>query len=222
LKQPETTNEKSIETVMAALANGEQSALIEWFRLATSPIRGIISKSFHAKDIHPNAELLNDIVRDCVVELARIAPSWRPDGGAKPWNWARPRLVAFAYKQLGTFADDIDDHTELADDGAVPTGPDMGDVIELFGGLRTRDPILDLLGEALELVAGQRDRRVWLEMLIESFEGNRSPAVTVAVNNEIKPANARKVNQRMNGKLINLAVTTTHFGPLLRLPALAA
>jgi len=130
--------------------------------------------------------------------------------------------VAFAYKQLGTFADDIDDHTELTDDGVVGAGTETGDVIELFGGLRASDPILDLLGEALDLVANERDRRVWLEMLIESTSGNRSPAVTVSVNNAIKPANARKVTQRTSGKLINLAVTTSHFGPLLQLPALAA
>jgi len=86
LKQPEHNSKQSIETVMAALANGDQSALIEWFRLATSPIRGIISKAFQAKSIRVSSELLDDIVRDCVVELARIAPAWRADGGAKPWN----------------------------------------------------------------------------------------------------------------------------------------
>jgi len=207
---------------MAALAAGDPNALTEWFQLATKPIRGMLIRTFQNRGIWICNDQLDDIVRDCTLELARLAPSWRPDGGAAPWTWAHRRLESFAFGKLGQFADDIDDMIDLTDEAFLTPGLDDVDVTETIRGLGLQHPVVADLIQALSEVTSERDRRIWLEVLYEQSIDNRSPAVTVAAANGLSACNVRKICQRTRVRLIALASASPELQPILNLHVLAA
>lgn len=208
---------------MAALVEGEGWAVQAFFDVATGPVRGIALARFREANIWVTADRLDDIVRDLVVELIELAPSWRPDGGALPWVWARSRLWSLAFARLGPLADDIEDH-ELVADGSPAGGVgghDGSPVETLRQAARDRTDVTLLL-EALDQGVSERDADVWLDVLSEQAAGNRSPSVTVAQQHDLTPCAVRKICQRVRRRLGDLGAAEARFAPLLALPALAA
>ena len=223
---PSTAQPTDLTTTMAGVVAREPWAIAALFEVATTPVRGMVLARFQDAGFWVPRERLDDIVRDLVLELVDLAPGWRPDGGAKPWGWARGRLISLAFAQLGILADDFDKHPALladksdpgeaidADSSALPS--------EILGRFAADRSDAALLVEALELEISERDRLVWLDALSEKAAGNRSPAVTVAQTHDISPALVRKICQRVRQRLHDLGTDDDRFSPLLGLPALAA
>lgn len=208
---------------MAALVEGEASAIEDFFEVATPPVRRLALARFQEVGIWVSAGRLDDIVRDLVVELIELAPSWRADGGALPWVWARARLWSLAFARLGPLADDIDDH-DLMTDVAPPVDRGAADEapIETLRDAARKHAGAALLLEALDHGISERDATVWLDVLSEQAAGNRSPSVTVAQQHDLTPCAVRKICQRVRRRLADLGATDVRFAPLLALPALAA
>lgn len=210
----------TLEQIVAGVARGDADSIERFFALATPPVRSIALRALRDAGIWVDQDRLHDIVHDAVLELVRAAPSWRPDGGAAPWTWARPRLVAIAFEHVGIFADDLDDHAEVEHPEATASPIDRS-LEDLLVDLAAQRPVLADLCTALSRVANDRDRRVWIELLWEESGGNRRAAITVAQNHGLSHANVRKIRQRVQNRLVDLS-RQDEFAGLAELPVLAA
>lgn len=215
------TDSSTVEEVMARLCRGEMDALSDLAAVATGPIRSTVLGAFQSRGIWVDQDRLHDIVQDSLLELVKLAPAWRADGGAKPWRWARPKLVAAAYRSLGHFTDDIDNHVGLVDEKSGLLTDDE-EQIEILGRLAAEHEEVAILFDALGTVASERDRKVWLAVQVETASGNGAPAVTVAQDFGLTPQNVRKIRQRVQGKLLSLAGSESRFAGLFSLEPLAA
>lgn len=223
--QPESSASKHhLTEVMAGVAGRDPWAMATFYELATKPVRSIVLGAFRSRNMWISADCVDDIVQDLILELVELAPSWSPDGGAAPWNWARNRLVALAFTRLGMFCDDLDQVREQPADTGAPqacnrAGADGWDTLVA---LADSHPHAALLTRSLLQGVTERDRRVWVDFVMEKSNGNRSPAVTVAQLHDINPVLVRKVVQRVKAKLLHLAVTDDAYVDLLSVAALAA
>lgn len=219
LPKAEKTTPEIAET-MSRLAAGDMRAIVDLRAAAEGPVRAMVSRSFLANGIRVDRDRLDDIVGDAIVWIVDHADGWSPDFGAKPWTWADKKIINRAYLALGQFADDIDEIRDVADRS---TGrADDADPIELLEQLGAEYLDVRLLLEALSTVANERDRRLWLALQVESANGNRSPAVTVAQDMGLRPENVRKIRQRVQERLLALAGSEPRFAGLFRLQPLAA
>ena len=214
-----------LHRIMAGVVAGEAWAIGAFFGAATVPVRRLLLARFQEAGIWLSADRLEDLIRDCIVELIDLAPSWRPDGGAPPWSWARQRLVATAFARLGILADDLDRHHSLVDDRGDPhlaVDPAPLASLVVLDRLAADRHEAALLVEAFTGGISRRDQVIWLDVLIEHGAGNRSPAVTVAQTHGLSPALVRKICQRVRERLVRIGHSEDRFGPLLDLPVLAA
>lgn len=214
-----------IDGIMSRLADGDMEAIVELRVVAEGPVRSMVSRSFLSNGIRVDRDRLDDIVGDALLWIVEHASSWSPEFRAKPWTWAAKRIINRAYVALGQFTDDIDDVIELVErpttERSTARTDDM-DPIELLRQLGSERFDLQLLFEALTVVASERDQRVWLALLVEAANGNRSPAVTVAQEMELRRDNVRKIRQRVQERLLELATVDPRFTGLFRLQPLAA
>lgn len=206
---------------MGRLANGDMDALAGLAAAATGPIRSMVLNAFQSDGIWVDQDRLHDIIQDSLLELVKLAPAWRADGGAKPWRWARAKLITAAYRSLGHFTDDIEDHLELVGENKAATMDD-GEPLELLARLAADHDEIAILFDALGIVASDRDRQVWLAVHVEAANGNGAPAVTVAQDFGLTPQNVRKIRQRVQAKLLALAGSESRFAGLFSLEPLAA
>jgi hypothetical protein len=152
-------------------------------------------------DFRIGEEDIFDLTLDAAIDLAKLAHSWRPDG-AMPWVWARARVLALVHGHIGTFADELDDsHLDLE---APPVLPRIEEPREVLRQAARRHPAARDLDRRLAAVS-ERDADVWLGVQLEKAAGNRSPAVTVAVDHDMQPAAVRKVVQRVGERLSDVA-----------------
>jgi len=216
---PGTT--RTIESVMARLVAGDGEAVADLFELGATPVRRCILATLQEKGMWVDRDRLDDITRDALVELVRIAPGWRADGGAAPWTWARHRLISLAFNRIGILADDLDDltHQEQPD----THDPDAAEAaVVVLRGLEAEHDGVRILTTALGRITSERNGAVWLDVLSEQAAGNRSPAETVAKNHDLTAANVRKICQRVRCQLRALAESESEFESLLTLRPLAA
>lgn len=210
-----------LATVMARLASGDVGAMSDFYSLAEGPVRRMILHEFQSKGIWVDHDRLQDLVGDCLVELVRLAGSWRPEGGALPWRWAQRRLVAGAFRGLGLFTDEI---SAGLDPEAAPIA--IGDVRTDMGAalrsLSDRDERIALLRDALDVAVTARDAEVWLEVLSETASGGPCPAATVGEHLGLSSANVRKICQRVRERLQRLAAEDATFTSLIELAGVAA
>ena len=205
--------------VIADMLAGDPPATVRFFEVATPAVRSIVLRAFGDACIWVDQDRLHDIVHDGVVELVRLAPRWRADGGAAPWTWARAALIAAAFSGLGVFADEIP--AQLSDDtDDVPCrGHRSG--ASVLDDLADEHPLVARLAEALGHVANDRDRHVWIDLLVEEAGGNGRAAVTVAQTHGLSHSNVRKIRQRVQTGLVGLT-DEPRFRELADLPVLCA
>lgn len=207
--------------IMKGLARGDVAAYEPFYAVATPAVRSLLGRELRGKGVPVDSDRLDDIVGDCLLELVRISPLWRADGGAKPWNWARPRLVALAYSALGIFTDDLDERADMIE-ASPPIAACDDDVVIAFELITEINRQGRALRRALYANVSERDRRVWLDVVSEQGASNSSPSVTVAALHGLTPANVRKICQRVRTTLTRLAETDASYEDMLGLPVLAA
>lgn len=191
----------AVEAVMARLAGGERGAVWELHDLAEPSLTRMLRAEARRIDFRIGDEDVFDLTLDAAIDLAKLAPSWRPDG-ALPWVWARRRVVALVHGHVGTFADELDEtHLDL-EVPAVP--PRVEEPREVLRCAARRHPAARELDRKLAAVS-DRDADIWLGVALEKAAGNRSPAVTVAVDHDMRPAAVRKVVQRVGERLTEVA-----------------
>lgn len=187
---------------MARLAAGERRALWELHDLARDDLARMVRAAARRIDVRITAEDVVDLTIDAAIELADLAPAWRPDG-ALPWVWARHRISALVHAHAGTFAAPLDEaHLVLE---APPVPERIEDPQAVLRAAAARHPGARRLERRLREAVSDRDAAIWLGVQIERGTGNRSPAVTVATDHGMRPEAVRKVVQRVGDKLERVA-----------------
>jgi hypothetical protein len=219
---PSDPTDRPLAEIVEAMLAGDAAATVTFHTVAEPKVRTITLRALRGAGIWVDPDRLYDIVQDGVLALRHSIGSWRPDGGATPWGWARPRLVAIAFEHVGIFADDLHGAPERPEPeppcSAVQATPCP---LDLLADLATTRPELADLHRALTSVATDRDGRVWIDLLLEECHGNRAAAVTVAQNHGLSHANVRKIRQRVQTRLVDLS-RHEEFADLADLPVLAA
>lgn len=208
-----------IAKIMKNVASGDGAAIGRLHEVAARPLRFIVRSCWRDMTGRaPRADDEESMVNGCVALLVELAPSWRPDGGALPWNWAYPAIRVLVAQEVGVLGDEIDDFVlDASEPRQLGAHLDGSDAILL---LRSHsDPRLRLLAKALTVVAKPRDAEIWLEYNGELGFRNRSPAVTLATNYGLKPTTVRKIAQRVGERLARLAADDHRFDSVLDLPA---
>jgi len=192
----------AVEAVMARLAAGERGAVWELHDLAEASLARIVRGEARRIDFRITSEDVIDLTLDAAVALADLAPAWKPDG-ALPWVWAHHRITALVHRHVGTFTRELDDaHLDI--EAPLPL-PAMDDPREVLRAVARRHPAAHALDRRLTATVTERDAQIWLGVQMERASGNRSPAVTVAVDHDMRPDAVRKVVQRVGQRLDEVA-----------------
>jgi hypothetical protein len=215
----------SVALAMAAIVQGEPEGFVALFRLATPPVRKLIAFELGAVGFRLSPDQLDDLTRSAVVDIAGLAGTWRPDGGALPWNWARQRILAQAFTAVTGCHNSLNSDP----DGDLPeaetqfaSASDEADLAEALDRLAGCVPEAELLLSGLNQVANERDRCIWLEYVAEQATGNPSPAGAVARIHGLAEPNVRKIVQRVRKGLRDLGQGDPSFEMLGQFPAVAA
>ncbi|MEO6317788.1 MAG: hypothetical protein ABIP36_03300 [Acidimicrobiales bacterium] len=142
-----------------------------------------------------------DLTLDAAIDLAKLARSWDPDG-ALLWVWARRRIAGLVHGHIGVFADGLDD--TVLDIEAPSLRDAEGQPREVLRSLALSHPAARRLDRGLDAVT-ERDADIYLRVQLEKAVGNRSPAVTIGVECDLRPAAVRKVVQRVLERLADVA-----------------
>jgi len=187
-----------IVEVMARLVAGDQAAVWDLHDLAERDLARMVRAEARRIDVRISDEDVLDLTLDAAIDLAKLAPAWRPDG-ALPWVWARQRVNGLVHAHIGTFASELDDtHLDIVVPDPVPSMDRPRDVLR---SLAARHPAAHRLDKRLDDTVTERDADIWLGVQLEKGAGNRSPAVTVAVDHDMRPDAVRKVVQRVGQRL---------------------
>lgn len=209
----------AVVELMGRIVGGERSAVWELHDLAEPALGRMLRAEARRIDVRVGADDLLDLTLDAAVELGKLAPSWDPEG-ALPWVWARRRITALVHDHVGTFTRELDEtHLEIE---APPVAERLEQPLEVLRSLAGRHPSAQQLDRQLRLVASDRDADIWLDVQLERAAGNRSPAVTVAANHDMRPDAVRKVVQRVGERLSDVSSRSRLQGGTIHQSASAA
>ena len=187
-----------VNLVMLAIAAGDDGAIWDLHELAGPTLSALVRREASRVGVWLHDDDVFGITLEAAMELGRTARSWDP-AGALPWVWARKRLLALVQAHLGTFTRELDD--ELLEREALPAAVPMDEPVAALRRLAERHDGARALQEWLEALVSPRDADIWLSFQVERDGGNRSPAVTIAVDHGMRPDAVRKVVQRVNERL---------------------
>src|SRR4051794_24874863 len=169
-------------------------------------------------------EEVEAMVFDTCGMLGRVARSWRPDGGALPWVWARSRIVALVGASLPLRHDPLPDEHDLPP--APPllslAGTDEPEVDLVLERLALADERVALLVVALHEAVGVRDGGIWLRYRMQQQAGDPSPAHTVGGELGLLPPTVRQRASRARRRLARHVEGDPRFADLADLPLLVA
>lgn len=192
---------QAVGELMARIAAGDSEAVWDLHTVAEKSLSRIVRTEVRRLDLRLHHEDVVDITLDAAIVLGKLARSWDPEG-ALPWVWARKRIVGLVHEHVGVFADELEEtHLELV---APPAPEPIDDPRAALRSLALRHPSARFLDQRLAEVS-DRDAVIYLRIKMEQASGNRSPAVTVGVEHGLRPDAVRKVYQRVNHHLGEVA-----------------
>lgn len=192
---------QAVDELMARITAGDREAVWDLHTVAERSLARIVRTEARRLDLRLHHEDVVDITLDAAIVLGKLARSWDPQG-ALPWVWARKRIVGLVHEHVGVFADELDEtHLELV---APPAPEPIDDPLAVLRSLALRHPSARFLHDRLDAVS-DRDAQIYLGVQVEKASGNRSPAVTIGVEHDLRPDAVRKVVQRVNKHLGEVA-----------------
>jgi hypothetical protein len=189
--------ERVIE-VMGRILSGDRDGVWDLHGLCEVPVRRLVRAEARRVDFRIGDEDVFDLTIDAAITLAKLAPSWDPDG-ALPWVWARKRIKALFHEHIGQLTLELDDERlDLAEPPAIAVVPEPREVLRRAA---ERHPAAQELEQRLSETVSARDADIWLGVQLEKGAGNPSPAVTVGAECGLRPDAVRKVCQRVSQRL---------------------
>lgn len=204
-----------VEAIMARLAEGDRAAVFTLAEHHGGRIAHVVRRQLRACGVDAvSPDDLGSLVLDACMELAAVAPAWRPDG-ALPWWWAAGRIQGLVARWVGVHADALDDQAVEA--GAeAPAAPSREDSIaDTFARLVERDPLVRLVAEAAEVARVDDVALVCLlDYRIQQDQGDPSPAHTLAPRYGVTPEALRQRISRGRRRLREVVRTDPRFAAL--------
>ena len=214
--------EDELVEIMGRLAAGDGDAVRDLVDRYGSQLQRTVRALAAHRGARLRAEEIDEVVLDVAIVLAHGAASWRADGGAPPWVWARHRIANVVDGYVGQWALPLDEQTHQEAFVAPPVASSVEEsVLAILVSVGRRSPEVALLGEAIGRVATPRDREIYLEVLVEMADGNRAPADAVARLHGLTSAVVRQQFRRVRVRLQCLAATDERFASLAHLPSVA-
>ena len=177
-----------------------------------------------ADGLRIDADELEGLTADACVEIVAVAGTWRPDGGALPWTYARGRLRALLHRHAGPALAALPE-VEPADPRnwgqAAPA--DDEPTVAVLGRVahQGREPAVVALHHALAAACSPADAELVLRYLQHKAAGDPSPSHTVGAQLGRRPDAVRQAYHRSRTRLRRLALADHRYRPLLCLPFLA-
>ena len=214
--------DEELVAIMGRLAAGDGAAVRDLVERYGPQLQRTVRSLAAHRGARLQAEEVDEVVLDVAIVLAHGAASWRADGGAPPWVWARHRIANVVDGYVGQWALPLDEatHQEAFVAPPVATAREQS-VLAILAAVGRRSVEVALLGEAIGLVATPRDQEIYLEVLVEMADGNRAPADAVARLHGLTSAAVRQQFRRVRVRLQCLAATEARFAPLADLPSVA-
>lgn len=205
--------------VMAEAAAGAPLAPLRLYQEFGQPV--MRSLRSHLRSLGQTAvdpDDLHGLTMDACMELADLAASWRPDGGALPWVWAERRLRRLASDFVGQWSVELDEAVLDLPEAAPAAGVDDPEELELLLRLAHDWPVADLLVQALGAVTTERNQQILLAYRLQASLGDPSPANTTGHRFGMTPPAVRQVVKRTRDRLRHLIEHEPHYAGLAQLP----
>ena len=191
--------------IMSRLAAGDQAATFALYNDFGGQIAAAVRRLAGSMGATLDADEVDGLVLEACLALMESAPSWDPDGGALPWNWAERKLRHIVAVQIGIYTDSLDDShdRELDDFGPSPEGIASGDddPVTTLARLAEMNTAAAAFARALRDVASERDQAIFLEVSVQASLGDRGPADTVGRMMGIPAATVRQIVKRVRDRL---------------------
>ena len=174
---------------------------------------------------HLGDDELDGLTADACTVIVGVAGSWRPDGGALPWTYARPRLRTLLRRHAGPVLAPLPpvDPADQRNWGAAAPADDESSFVVLrrVATDATAEPAVVALHNGLAATCSPADAELVLRYLQHKAAGDPSPSHTVGDQLGRRPEAVRQAYHRARSRLRRLALADHHFRPLLCLPFLA-
>lgn len=173
---------------------------------------------------HLGGDELDGLTADACVEIVAVAGSWRPDGGALPWTYARPRLRTLLHRHAGPALAPLPpvDPADPSNWGAAAPADDESSYVVLRRVASSgAEPAVVALHDALAATCSPADAELVLRYLQHKVAGDPSPSHTVGAQLGRRPDAVRQAYHRARARLRRLALADHRFRPLLCLPFVA-
>lgn len=189
--------------IMAGLAGGDGVAVHELYEEFHRELAGV-ARALAASQGVPvlDADELDGLVVEIVLELAEVAGTWDADGGALPWRWAARRLASTVARVIGQHHRPLDEVglASLASASPVVGAADEPPLATLAR-LADRDERCAQLLDAVSAALSDRDADVWLRYRQQQLQGDPSPARTVGREVGLRPDAVRQIAARGRRRL---------------------
>lgn len=212
-----------LAATMAAAAAGDAAAPWALLEAFGDRIAACLRSLARADGLRIDDDLEGLLAEACL-ELADVAGSWRPDGGALPWTYAAPRLRAMLHRHAGPALVPLppEDRADPRNWGEAAPGDDDPSLVVLARVADERgEPAVVALRDALGAACSPADGELVLRYLQQKAAGDPSPAHTVGAQLGRRPDAVRQAFRRARTRLRRLALAERRFRPLLALPFLA-
>ena len=209
--------------IMAMAAEDESAVValyLEFGEEIGSVIRFLVPRRGGA---HLDEDDLDALTFDACLVLARLAGSWRADGGALPWTWARARLDTLVCERIGPVTTPLVREEQL---GATPAPfaavLDDGAAGTTLSTLARGDERCALLLEALDRSVSPTDAEVLLRLRVQLDSGDPSPSHTVADELGVLAPAIRQRASRARRKLAEVIRSEPRYAPIADIALLDA
>lgn len=223
----ESAQRDRLREVMAGMAAGDVAMLVAFVTEFGTPLRGLLRRivfSFGRRDVLDDAGEVTSLVTTAALEVFDRASGWDPEG-APPWVWAERAIRTAVARQVGHALADVD----VEDLCAAREGPAQqtlrgldGDAHRILERLACHEPRAQLWWDAVGRLTSDRNRNVYFEFELQKGLGDRSPARTVGLLFDLKPANVRQIARRVRERLTEQIRTDEQLEPLRELRWFAA
>lgn len=191
--------------IMHRLAAGDQAATFTLYTEFGGHIAAAVRRLAGPMGATLDADEVDGLVLEACLALLESAPSWDPDGGALPWNWAERRLRHIVAVHIGIYTDPLSDSHDWELDAVESTPAAVAssddDPVATLARLAEVNPDAAAFRLALAGAASERDRAIFLEVCVQASLGDRGPAETVGRMVGIPGATVRQIVKRVRDRL---------------------
>ena len=193
-----TSPDDPLESLMAAMADGDTSAIWTFHELYQPRLRGVVLsnlRSMYRPDVAADDDRVMELTAEAAIVIFHRAGGWKP-GGARPWSWANRAIRSMIAAEIGHRSVELGHDDSLDGEAGVALVSTGGDTDLTIDALVELDSTLGTFVEAYRSVSSDRDQdAAWL-FRVQKVNGDPSPAHTVADEFGITPDHARQIHKR--------------------------